>query len=76
MRLKTIQIVAGLGAAIAFLLAFMAAGAMLASLLFAVIGAALLAWIVYGVARAVLGRRPTVEALSDDGTRAVGPPAA
>jgi|GEM_PF-500272 len=57
MRLETLQIVAGLGAAIAFLLAFMAAGAMVASLLFAVIGAALIAWIVYGVAKAMLDRR-------------------
>ncbi len=57
MRLKTLQIVAGLGAAIAFLLAFMAAGALLASLLFAAIGGALLAWVAYGVARVVLSRR-------------------
>lgn len=57
MRLKTLQIAAGLGAAIAFLLAFMAAGAMVASLLFAVIGASLVAWIAYGVAKSLLDRR-------------------
>ncbi len=56
MQLKTFQIAAGLGAAIAFLLAFMAAGAMVASLLFALIGASLIAWIVYGVARSLLDR--------------------
>ncbi|WP_271085128.1 hypothetical protein [Brevundimonas sp. NIBR11] len=57
MRLKTIQIAAALGAAIAFILAFMAAGAMLASLAFALIGAALIAWIAYGVAKSLLDRR-------------------
>lgn len=66
MQLKTLQIVAGLGAAVAFLLAFMAAGAMVASLMFAVIGAALIAWIVYGLAKSLLdrhishGRHPAV----------------
>lgn len=70
MQLKTLQIVAGLGAAIAFLLAFMAAGAMLASLLFAVIGAALIAWIAYGVAKSVLDRR-----LSHDRRSALPPSA-
>ena len=70
MRLKTLQIVAGLGAAIAFLLAFMAAGAMVASLLFAVIGAALVAWIAYGMAKAMLERR-----LSQDRHRALPPSA-
>jgi ABC-type Fe3+-siderophore transport system permease subunit len=57
MQLKTLQIVAGLGAAIAFVLAFMAAGAMVASLIFALIGAALVAWIAYGVAKTLLDRR-------------------
>ncbi len=57
MQLKTLQIVAGLGAAIAFVFAFMAAGAMLVSLLFALIGAALIAWIAYGVAKSLLDRR-------------------
>ena len=70
MRLKTLQIVAGLGAAIAFLLAFMAAGAMVASLLFAAIGAALVAWIAYGMAKAMLERR-----LSQDRHRALPPSA-
>ena len=70
MQLKTIQIAAGLGAAIAFLLAFMAAGAMVASLLFALIGASLIAWIVYGMARTMLDRR-----LSHGRHPAVRPPA-
>lgn len=70
MRLKTFQIAAGLGAAIAFILAFMAAGALLASLVFAFIGAALIAWIAYGVAKSMLDRR-----LSHKGRR-VAPPSA
>ena len=57
MRLKTLQIVAALSAAIAFVLAFMAAGALLASLLFALVGAGLVAWIVYGLARDAVQRR-------------------
>lgn len=57
MQLKTLQIVAGLGAAIAFVFAFMAAGAMLASLFFALIGASLVAWVAYGVAKSMLDRR-------------------
>ena len=70
MRLKTLQIAAGLGAAIAFVLAFMAAGAMVASLLFALIGASLIAWIAYGVAKNLLDRR-----VSHDRHPAVRPPA-
>ncbi len=57
MQFRTLQIAAGLGAAIAFVMAFMAAGAMLASLVFAVVGALLVAWIAYGVAKAMLDRR-------------------
>ena len=70
MRLKTLQIVAALGAAIAFVLAFMAAGAALLSLVFAVIGAGLVAWIAYGVAKTLLDRR-----LSHDRNRALPPSA-
>ena len=68
MQLKTLQIAAGLGAAIAFVFAFMAAGAMVASLVFALIGASLIAWIAYGVARSLLDRR-----LSNDRHRALPP---
>ena len=70
MHLKTLQIAAGLGAAIAFLFAFMAAGAMLVSLLFAMIGASLIVWIVYGLARTMHDRR-----LSHGRHPAVRPPA-
>ena len=70
MRLKTLQIVAALGAAIAFVLAFMAAGAALLSLVFAVIGAGLVAWIAYGVAKTLLDRR-----LSHDRNRVLPPSA-
>ena len=61
MRLKTLQIAAGLGAAIAFVFAFMAAGAMVMSLIFALIGAGLIAWIAYGVAKTLLDRRVSHE---------------
>lgn len=74
MRLKTIQIVAGLGAAIAFLLAFMAAGALVASLVFALIGAGLLASVVYGVSRALFADRRTDTAVSHDRHEPVPPP--
>ncbi len=70
MRLKTLQIAAGLGAAIAFVFAFMAAGAMVMSLLFALIGAGLLAWIAYGVAKTLLDRK-----LSHERHRALPPSA-
>lgn len=70
MRLKTLQIVAALSAAIAFVFAFMAAGAMLVSLLFALVGAGLVAWIAYGLARQALDRR-----ISHNRQRAVPPPA-
>ncbi len=60
MQLNPVPLVAGLGAAIAFLLAVMAAGALLASLLFATIGAVLLALTVYGLARGALARRVEV----------------
>ena len=71
MRLKTLQIAAALGAAIAFILAFMAAGAMVVSMLFAVAGASLVAWIAYGVAKTLLDRR-----LSHARHPAVRPPSA
>jgi len=70
MRLKTLYIAAGLGAAIAFILAFMAAGAMVASFVFAVIGASLVAWIAYAVAKTLLDRR-----LSHERHRALPPSA-
>lgn len=74
MRLKTIQIVAGLGAAIAFVLAFMAGRDMLASLVFALIGAGLMAWVIYGLSRALFARLQPDGALSHERHRPVRPP--
>lgn len=56
MRLKTIQIVAGLAAALAFVLAFMAAGAALVSGLFMLLGLAALGWLAYSLIKMVLKR--------------------
>lgn len=56
MRLKTIQIVAGLAAAIAFFLAFMAAGAALASGLFMLLGMGALAFLAWSLIKGVLSR--------------------
>jgi hypothetical protein len=56
MRLQTIQIVAGLAAAIAFFLAFMAAGAALASGLFMLLGIGALAFLAWSLIKAVLSR--------------------
>jgi hypothetical protein len=59
MRIQTVQIVAGLLAAIAFVLAFISAGIAVLSFVFALIGAAALAWLTYGVAKRMLARRTT-----------------
>ncbi|MES2860142.1 MAG: hypothetical protein V4701_01645 [Pseudomonadota bacterium] len=68
--MKSLQIAAALGAAIAFVLAIMAVGVMLLSLMFAMIGALLVAWLAYGVARPIMERRLQRERLA-----AAGPPA-
>ncbi len=68
--MKSLQIAAALGAAIAFVLAIMAVGVMLLSLMFAMIGALLVAWLAYGVARPIMERRLRRERLA-----AAGPPA-
>lgn len=57
MRIQTIQIVAGLIAAIAFVIAFISAGVAVISGLFALIGAGALAWLVYTVAKRMLLHR-------------------
>ena len=57
MRLQTLQIIAGLLAAIAFVIAFISAGIAVLSFVFALIGALALAWLVYSVARRVLSSR-------------------
>ena len=56
MRLQTIQIVAGLVAAVAFILAFMAAGAGVASSLFMLMGLAAVAWLAYSLIKSVTHR--------------------
>lgn len=57
MRIQTIQIVAALIAAIAFTLAFIAAGAFLLSLLFGLIGATAMVWLTCMIATRWLSRR-------------------
>ena len=57
MRLQTLQIIAGLLAAIAFIIAFISAGVAVVSFIFALIGAVALAWLVYTVAKRVLSSR-------------------
>jgi hypothetical protein len=60
MRLKIIQIVAALAAAVAFLLAFMAAGVVFVSTLFMVAGLAAVGWLAWSLIRQVgsRGRKP------------------
>jgi len=57
MRIQTVQIIAGLLAAIAFTLAFISAGVALVSFVFAVLGAAAVAWLAYSIARRALAHR-------------------
>ncbi len=56
MRIHTIQIVAALFAAIAFVLAFMATGAAIASALFMALGLAALGWVAWSLIKRV-GRK-------------------
>ncbi|GAA0644389.1 hypothetical protein [Brevundimonas lenta] len=56
MRLKTVQIIAALAAAVAFLLAFMAAGVLLVSTLFMAAGLAAVAWLAWSLIRQVHAR--------------------
>jgi hypothetical protein len=56
MKFRTIQIVAGLTAALAFVLAFMAAGAALVSGLFMLLGLAAVAWLAYSLIKGVMRR--------------------
>lgn len=53
MRLKTIQVIAALIAAVAFVLAFMAAGVFLVSSLFMAVGLAAVAWLAWSLVRRV-----------------------
>ena len=56
MRLKTIQAIAALAAAVAFILAFMAAGVLILSALFMAVGLAAVAWLAWSLVRQVRGR--------------------
>ena len=49
MRLRTIQVIAALAAAVAFVLAFMAAGVFLISSLFMALGLAAIAWLAWSL---------------------------
>ena len=56
MRLKTVQVIAALVAAVAFVLAFMAAGIVLLSSLFMAVGLAAVAWLAWSLIRQVRTR--------------------
>jgi hypothetical protein len=56
MRLKTVQVIAALAAAVAFILAFMAAGVLILSGLFMAAGLAAVAWLAWSLIRQVRGR--------------------
>ena len=56
MRLKTVQVIAALIAAVAFVLAFMAAGILLLSSLFMAVGLAAVAWLAWSLIRQVHAR--------------------
>ena len=56
MRLRTIQVIAALAAAVAFVLAFMAAGILLLSSLFMAVGLAAIGWLAWSLVRQVRGR--------------------
>jgi threonine/homoserine/homoserine lactone efflux protein len=57
MRIQTVQIVAALLAAVAFVIAFISAGVAVISFAFALLGAAALAWLAYTIARRILTHR-------------------
>lgn len=57
MPLKTVQIIAALAAAVAFVLAFIAAGMVLVSSLFMAVGLAAVAWLTWSLIRQVRTRR-------------------
>jgi hypothetical protein len=56
MRLKTVQIIAALTAAIAFVLAFIAAGVVILSGLFMALGLAVTGWLAWSLIRQVQAR--------------------
>lgn len=61
MKFRTIQIVAGLAAAVAFVLAFMAAGAAVLSSLFMLAGLVAVGWLAYSLIKGVLRRDSKAE---------------
>jgi len=61
MRIQTVQIVAGLLAAVAFVIAFISAGVAVISFAFALLGAAALAWLAYTIAKRILMHRSSTD---------------
>jgi hypothetical protein len=57
MRLRTIQVIAALAAAVAFVLAFIAAGVFIVSSLFMALGLAAIGWLAWSLVRQVRTRR-------------------
>lgn len=57
MRLKTIQVIAALTAAVAFVLAFIATGFFIVSSLFMALGLAAIGWLAWSLVRQVRTRR-------------------
>jgi threonine/homoserine/homoserine lactone efflux protein len=56
MRLKTIQVIAALAAAVAFVLAFMATGVFIVSSVFMIAGLAAIGWLAWSLVRQVRRR--------------------
>jgi threonine/homoserine/homoserine lactone efflux protein len=56
MRLKTVQVIAALAAAVCFVLAFIAAGILIVSTLFMAAGLAAVAWLAWSLVRQVRAR--------------------
>lgn len=59
MRIQTVQIVAALLAAVAFVIAFISAGVAIISFAFALLGSAALAWLAYTIAKRIFMHRST-----------------
>ena len=57
MRLRTIQVIAALTAAVAFVLAFIASGVFVLSSLFMALGLAAVGWLAWSLIRQVRARR-------------------
>jgi hypothetical protein len=57
MQLKTVQVIAALAAAVAFVLAFIAAGVFIVSSLFMALGLAAVGWLAWSLVRQARTRR-------------------